>query len=227
MVVFSYNDVPFEAMTDAFAGFMGDPGQGGTAFEPKAVEQRFDLTGSVKVATPLLVDLDLGSVRWVDAAAIAGTGSQHSVGRYSRTLGRLTAAADQYFTAGRRVSLWEVACWHAASRAATVLVRHRDHTVVGYRRGGAETPHVRRPTGRARPARRQFDRTGRAAARLRGARQRGCGVGRGRAGVRPLPVRARRQHDQAGERGRPHWRARSLTLALAPSRSGPIHCGSA
>ncbi len=139
MVVFSYNDVPFEAMTDAFAGFMGDPGQGGTAFEPKAVEQRFDLTGSVKVATPLLVDLNEGRLRWVDAA-MAGAGSHHSVGRYSRTLGRLTVAADRYFAAGRRVSLWEVACWHAATRAATVLVRHRDGTVVGYRRGGAETP---------------------------------------------------------------------------------------
>lgn len=139
MVVFSYNDVPFEAMTDAFAGFMGDPGGGRRAFEPKAVEQRFDLTGSAKVATPLLVDLDEGRMRWVDAA-MTGTGSEHSVRRYSRTLGRLTVAADRYFAAGRRVSLWEVACWHAAARAATVLVRHRDRTVVGYRRAAAETP---------------------------------------------------------------------------------------
>ncbi|WP_329107797.1 hypothetical protein OG792_05090 [Micromonospora sp. NBC_01699] len=137
MVVFSYNDVPFDAMTDAFAGFMGDPGQGGSPFQSKAVEQRFDLTGSVKVATPLLVDLEEHRLRWVDAA-MGGTGGEHSVARYSSTLGRLTVAADRHFAAGRRVSLWEVACWHAAARAATVLVRHRDGTVVGYRRDDGE-----------------------------------------------------------------------------------------
>ncbi|MEH1017767.1 MXAN_6230/SCO0854 family RING domain-containing protein [Micromonospora sp. CPCC 206060] len=137
MVVFSYNDVPFDAMDDAFAGFMADPGRSGAPFEPKAVEQRFDLTGRVRVATPLVVDLRAGVLRWVDAA-LGGTGGEHSVARYSRTLGRLTAAVDGYFAAGRRVGLWEVACWHAVMRAGTILVRHGDGAVSGYRRGDDE-----------------------------------------------------------------------------------------
>ncbi|RKN51283.1 hypothetical protein D7223_02065 [Micromonospora endolithica] len=136
MVVFSYNDVPFETMTDAFAGLMGDP-ERGAPFEPKAVEQRFDLTGAGKVATPLLIDVRTGTVRWVDAA-MTGTGTHHSVARYSRTLARLTAAADEHFAAGRRVSLWEVACWHAGSRATTVVVRHRDGGTATYRRDPGE-----------------------------------------------------------------------------------------
>ncbi|MEH0936659.1 MXAN_6230/SCO0854 family RING domain-containing protein [Micromonospora psammae] len=136
MVVFSYNDVAFEAMTDVFAGLMADPGRG-QPFEPKAVEQRFDLTGQVKVATPLVLDLRAGSMRWIDAT-MTGTGGHHSVARYSRTLARLSAAADEHFAAGRRVDLWEVACWHAAARAGTVLVRHRDGGTSTYRREPGE-----------------------------------------------------------------------------------------
>ncbi|MFK3980901.1 MXAN_6230/SCO0854 family RING domain-containing protein [Micromonospora sp. NPDC050397] len=137
MVVFSYNDVPFDAMTDAFAGFMADPDRGRAVFDPSRVEQRFDLTGAIRTATPLLIDLNEGRLRWVDAV-LAGSGGQHSVYRYSRTLGRLTVAADRYFDGGRRISVWELACWHAAGRAGTVLVRHRNGEVVGYRRGRAE-----------------------------------------------------------------------------------------
>ncbi|MGW0435806.1 MXAN_6230/SCO0854 family RING domain-containing protein [Micromonospora sp. NPDC003197] len=138
MIVFSYNDVPFEAMTDAFAGFMGDPGRDSRPFEPKAVEQRFDLTGNVRIATPLLVDLQTRTLCWVDAT-LGGAGGQHNVARYAETLGRLTTAVNRYFTAGHRVSLWEVACWHAAARTRTVHVRDRTGSLVTYRRGEGES----------------------------------------------------------------------------------------
>ncbi|WP_201272304.1 MXAN_6230/SCO0854 family RING domain-containing protein [Verrucosispora sp. SN26_14.1] len=137
MVVLSYNDVPFEAMTDAFAGFMADPGRG-APFEPKAVEQRFDLTGQVKVSTPLVIDVQTGTMRWIDAA-MTGSGEQHSVARYSRTLARLSVAADDHFAAGQRVSLWELACWHAAARARTVMVRYDGDARVTYRRAPDES----------------------------------------------------------------------------------------
>ncbi len=138
MVVFSFNDVPFEAMTDAFAGVMADPPRGSAAFEPSAVEQRFDLTGRVRVATPLLLDLAHGRMRWLDAN-LTGAGGTHSVARYSATLGLLTAAADRYFAAGTRVSVWELACWHAAARAETTTVRHGNGSLVAYRREPGET----------------------------------------------------------------------------------------
>jgi hypothetical protein len=137
MIVFSYNDVPFDAMTDAFAGLMADPGRGSEPFTPKSVEQRFDLAGAVKVAAPLLLDLQTGTMRWVDAALV-GSGTGHNVRRYSRTIGRLGAAADTYFSAGHRVSMWELACWHAAARADTVIVRHRDGSRGTYRRAAGE-----------------------------------------------------------------------------------------
>ncbi|SCG71995.1 MXAN_6230/SCO0854 family RING domain-containing protein [Micromonospora coxensis] len=133
MVVFSYNDVAFEEMTDAFAGFMGEPPgadgtrrgpfrRGGAPFQPQRVEQRFDLTGAEKVATPLLVDLERYRMRWLDVT-LAGSGATHSVADYSHRLGQLAIAADGYFDGGFRPSLWEVACWHAAARADLVQVR--------------------------------------------------------------------------------------------------------
>ncbi|MEU8005443.1 MXAN_6230/SCO0854 family RING domain-containing protein [Catellatospora sp. NPDC049111] len=142
MVVFSYNDIAFEQMTDAFAGVMANPpggslgrrgpfAAGGDPFQPQRVEQRFDLTGADRVATPLVVDLYERRTRWLDAKLTA-SGSGHQVGGYSVQLGRLAVAADRYFGAGFRVSMWELACWHAAARADRVLVR--DGVVRGYER---------------------------------------------------------------------------------------------
>lgn len=142
MVVFSYNDIPFEQMTDAFAGVMANPpggslgrrgpfAAGNEPFQPQRVEQRFDLTGAEKVATPLVVDLYERRTRWLDAK-LAASGVGHQVGGYSVQLGRLAVAADRYFGAGFRVSMWELACWHAAARADRVLVRA--DTVRGYER---------------------------------------------------------------------------------------------
>ncbi|WP_412543154.1 MXAN_6230/SCO0854 family RING domain-containing protein [Longispora sp. K20-0274] len=135
MIVFSYNDVPFEAMTDAFAGLMAEPGS--ATFDPRAVEHRFDLTGNAKIATPLILDLGTDTIRWVDAT-LGARGSGHSVAGYSRSLGLLTAAVDRYFAAGRRVSMWELACLHAAARADRIVVRHPDDRRTGYARGAAE-----------------------------------------------------------------------------------------
>lgn len=136
MVVFSYNDVPFEAMTDAFAGFMGDPGRGGP-FDAKAVEQRFDLTGNAKVAVPLVVDVQQDRLRWIDAG-LSAVGHGHNVQRNTRTLGRLAVAVEDYFGGGRRVSMWELACWHAAARADLVQVRRPHGPVARYLREAGE-----------------------------------------------------------------------------------------
>ncbi|WP_412543211.1 MXAN_6230/SCO0854 family RING domain-containing protein [Longispora sp. K20-0274] len=136
MVVFSFNDVPFEDMTDAFAGLMIAPSAG--HFDPRAVEQRFDLTGNARIATPIVLDLEDGELRWVDAT-LSSRGHGHAVSGYVNPLGQLSIAFDRYFGAGRRVSLWELACLHAAARAGTVRVRRRDGGVSDYRRSGGET----------------------------------------------------------------------------------------
>ncbi|WP_259445973.1 TerD family protein, partial [Streptomyces geysiriensis] len=58
-LVFSYNNVPFEELPDAFAGFMALPADGprDATYDPRTVRQRFDLAGDSKVCLPMIVDL--------------------------------------------------------------------------------------------------------------------------------------------------------------------------
>ncbi|GAA2873521.1 hypothetical protein GCM10010517_34060 [Streptosporangium fragile] len=133
-VVFSYNDVPFESLVRGFAGFMDRPGD---LFDPRAVEQRFDLSGSAKIQVPLVADLWSRTLRWVDLSQTSG-GYGHNVAGYHERLARLGAAMEDSYGLGGRVTLWEVACWHAAGRAGEVLVRRPDGSVSRYARRPGE-----------------------------------------------------------------------------------------
>ncbi|MEU7900331.1 MXAN_6230/SCO0854 family RING domain-containing protein [Nonomuraea sp. NPDC049152] len=129
-VVFSYNDVPFEELVRGFAGFMRSPGG---LFDPLAVQQRFDLAGQAKILVPLVADLWAGTMRWADLNLSAG-GRFHSVAGSSVELARLGVAMESAFGPGARVTLWEVACWHAAARARSVLVRRGERVLRFQRR---------------------------------------------------------------------------------------------
>lgn len=133
-IVFSYNDVPFDDLARGFAGFMDDPDG---LFDPLAVRQRFDLTGPAKILVPLVADLWSRTMRWVDLNASA-FGGFHNVYEHEEQLARLGAAAEDAYGLGERVTLWEVARWHAAARAREVVVRHRDGAVSRYARRPGE-----------------------------------------------------------------------------------------
>jgi hypothetical protein len=68
-VVYSYNDVPFEELAEGFAGLMArnEPGNRGPVFDPRAVEQRFDLTGGSKSAVPMVIDVSARTMRWLES----------------------------------------------------------------------------------------------------------------------------------------------------------------
>lgn len=124
-IVFSYNNVPFDAMTDAFAGFMSDRDGTGEVFDPRTVEQRFDLQGNAKIAIPAILDLHRGELLWADVN-LPPTLRFHSVAGYRATLAHIGHDLQAYFGAGARPSQWDVAAIHAAARARHVVVRRRD-----------------------------------------------------------------------------------------------------
>jgi hypothetical protein len=124
-VVFSYNDVPFDAMTDAFAGFMSARTQAGEIFDPRTVEQRFDLQGNARIAIPAVLDLDRQELLWADVN-LPPTLRFHSAAGYRATLAHLGHDLQAHFGAGARPSQWDVAALHAAARARRVVVRRRD-----------------------------------------------------------------------------------------------------
>ncbi|MFK4089317.1 MXAN_6230/SCO0854 family RING domain-containing protein [Kribbella sp. NPDC020789] len=133
-VVFSYNNVPFDQLERGFVGVMRQP----TAlFDPAAVEERFDLSGPAKILLPFGVDLHTKELRWYDVN-LSAAGYGHNLARYGGHLALMSAALEDVYGSGDRVSLWEICCWHAAARADEVAVRCDDGSVVGYLRAPAE-----------------------------------------------------------------------------------------
>ncbi|MGW4893790.1 MXAN_6230/SCO0854 family RING domain-containing protein [Kitasatospora sp. NPDC004240] len=141
-LVFSYNDIPFEDLAEAFAGFMTVDEAAGRSrrapFDPRAVRQRLDLSGAAKVSVPMVVDLVSREYTWTDVN-LGASGDLHNVWRHRERVGRLAADLLEYYGGGSRATLWDLACAGAAARADEVVVRGRDGTTAGtYRRGEGE-----------------------------------------------------------------------------------------
>ncbi|MFE1288978.1 MXAN_6230/SCO0854 family RING domain-containing protein [Streptomyces sp. NPDC058751] len=144
-VVFSFNDIAFEQLLDAFAGFMALPSTNGrdASYDPRTVRQRYDLEGDSRIHVPLLVDLEHRTFLWTDLHLPSSEGF-HSVHRHGADLGRVGRDLFQYFTSGR-TSLWDLAVWHAAARTDEVVVVRRA-------RSGGELWHYARGRGESAPA---------------------------------------------------------------------------
>ncbi|WJV45873.1 hypothetical protein [Streptomyces flavofungini] len=134
--VLSYNNVPFDELPDAFAGFMAvDPAtRERVRYDPRTVRQRFDLAGDAALRVPMIMDLRSRRAWWADLTLATGDGN-HSVWRHRAALARAGHDLVDTFEAGGRATLWDLACWTAAARTdGDVLVRGRGHVLWGYRR---------------------------------------------------------------------------------------------
>ncbi|MDH6136630.1 hypothetical protein P3T37_006061 [Kitasatospora sp. MAA4] len=140
VIVFSYNDVAFEQLDDAFTGFMdlGATPSGGSHFHPRAVRQRSDLVGDAKVCVPMIVDLAERRYTWTDLNTGAD-GGFHSVYRHQAEVGALSRDVLAHFSPENRATLWDVSAARAAARSAEVHVRGRDGGVRTWRRGTHES----------------------------------------------------------------------------------------
>ncbi|WP_405577312.1 MXAN_6230/SCO0854 family RING domain-containing protein [Streptomyces sp. NBC_01190] len=138
-VVLAYNSVPFVRLADAFAGIMArdEPGPVGPVFDPRAVEQRFDLTSGALVCVPMILDLRTRTLRWLDVTQDV-TGTDHAMHRHLDVLGLLGRTLTELFASGARVGLGELAVWQAAARASVVQLRDGDGTVTTYGRRPGE-----------------------------------------------------------------------------------------
>ncbi|MFH8770869.1 MXAN_6230/SCO0854 family RING domain-containing protein [Streptomyces sp. NPDC017958] len=144
-VVFSFNNIPFEELLDAFAGFMALPSAAeearGAGYHPRTVRQRYDLVGDSRIHVPMLVDLRHRTFLWTDLHLPSDDGF-HDVYRHGEDLGRIGRDLFQYFASGR-TTLWDLAVWHAAARGDEVLVVRRAPD----RRAVDELWHYRRREG--------------------------------------------------------------------------------
>ncbi|MFF5493290.1 MXAN_6230/SCO0854 family RING domain-containing protein [Streptomyces aquilus] len=126
-VVFSFNDIAFDELLDAFAGFMALPSAAeedrNASYDPRTVRQRYDLVGDSRIHVPMLVDLDRRTFLWTDLHLPADEGF-HSLHRHGADLGRVAQDLHQYFASGR-TTLWDLAVWRAAARGDEVAVIRR------------------------------------------------------------------------------------------------------
>ncbi|MFE2270840.1 MXAN_6230/SCO0854 family RING domain-containing protein [Streptomyces lavendulae] len=125
-VVFSYNNVPFEDLPDAFAGFMGLAADAprDASYDPRAVRQRFDLTGASRVSMPMVVDLAARRALWADVHLPPSEGFQ-SVRSHGDRLASVARDVWEHFGSGTRTTLWDLAVWRAAARSREVAVVRR------------------------------------------------------------------------------------------------------
>jgi hypothetical protein len=141
MVVFSYNSTSFNRLTYGFAGVVAQP-QGDEPFEPRAVAQRFDLTGRSVITVPLVIDLVTRRLRWLDVH-VKERHALHQVGGYRAALAHLGKDFGDLLETGARPTLWDVAAIHAAARANVIYIRERDGRITMIRRRDGETPLAR------------------------------------------------------------------------------------
>jgi hypothetical protein len=136
MVVFSYDSIPFDQLTHGFAGLMIRP-RDGEPFDPRAVAQRFDLRGRSVITVPLVIDLEMRRLRWLDVH-VAGYGALHQVGGYRAALAHIGRDFADLAASGARPTLWDLAAIHAVARANIVYVRERGGAIAAYRRRDSE-----------------------------------------------------------------------------------------
>ncbi len=141
MAVFSFNAVAFDRLPFGFAGLMTSPAEG-VHFDPRAVAQRFDLTGRSVIVVPLTIDLASRRLRWIDVH-IASSSDFNDVGGKRAALAHLGKDFENLVGTGARPTLWDVAAIHAAARANVIYVRERDGTFTQYRRRERESSVLR------------------------------------------------------------------------------------
>ncbi len=67
MVVTSFTHQPFYELPECFAGIMSrDEAQKGEVYEPRTLENIFDITSDTQLAVPLILDLEKGESIWTD-----------------------------------------------------------------------------------------------------------------------------------------------------------------
>ncbi|MFE9564738.1 MXAN_6230/SCO0854 family RING domain-containing protein [Streptomyces sp. NPDC006487] len=125
-LVFSFNNVPFEELEDAFAGFMTLPADGprDSSYDPRTVRQRFDLSGASRACMPMVVDLAARRALWADVH-LPPSGGFQSVASHGDRLAAVASDVWAHFASGSRTTLWDLAVWRAAARTREVAVIRR------------------------------------------------------------------------------------------------------
>jgi stress response protein SCP2 len=117
MAVNSFTDQPFFELPECFAGFMSrKDAQSGEIYDPRTVENVFDLTADTKVSVPLILDLESNESIWTDLALTRNPDTLNNVHFNKSALTLL----NQSMVELNRPSLYDLFAIHAAARGQQV-----------------------------------------------------------------------------------------------------------
>ncbi len=135
MLVNNYRGMAFGALERGFAGTMLRDDTHGLHFDPRTVQQRFDLTGEHGIYVPLVVDLTADDLHWLDVYS-PGKAALNTVESGEDSVSQVCQDLLAYFGSGARPSMFTLAALHAAARTRRVIVRADDGQRVFTRREG-------------------------------------------------------------------------------------------
>jgi hypothetical protein len=137
MVVNNFAGMPFSLLERGFAGLMLRDDPGGQHFDPRTVQMKFRLDGSSGIFLPLVLDMSVGELHWLDVHT-KGQFEMNNVETSRPAISRICPDLMAYFRSGARASMLDLALLHAAARCQRVSIRKREeleHFVRGQSEG--------------------------------------------------------------------------------------------
>ena len=132
MVINSYSQQPFIELSECFAGVMARNGaQSGEVFEPRTVENIFDVTADSMMAIPLIIDLETMESVWADLSINNNSVYLNNVPSNQNSL---TLAAKAILSM-QRPSLFDLFFAHAEARGTLVYTLEEADTVFSVENG--------------------------------------------------------------------------------------------
>ncbi len=122
MVVNAYAGLAFSQLDRAFAGYMVREDTDGKHFDARTVEMKFSLQGERGIYVPVVFDLVDEKLHWLDLYS-KGMPALNNVETSTKAIQKICPEVIAYFDSGVRMSMYELALFHAAARADAVVVR--------------------------------------------------------------------------------------------------------
>ncbi|TGL86709.1 cytoplasmic protein [Leptospira congkakensis] len=132
MSINSYTQQPFVDLPECFAGYMiRQHPNSGEIFDPKTVENKFDITSNTKICIPLIIDLEDRKVIWTDISITDRIGYNNNVINNLSSISLMSKA----MTSLMKPSLYELFQLHAEARGKRTESKQEANTIFSEKEG--------------------------------------------------------------------------------------------
>lgn len=137
-IVFSFNSIPFDEMSTAFTGWMSLK-EDQKLFEPKKVEQKFDLDGKSKIIIPMIIDLYTRTMYWVDMNHKSNS-PYNSVSKFRNIISKIGKHLLNHFDSNQKPSLFKLGALHS-SKSEIVYIRKENNEILKLEKNEKESDY--------------------------------------------------------------------------------------